>query len=326
MNKTLDLVVTGASGYIGRNFCDTAISKFYKCTPLGRSTQPNYETFTADSIQEGTSILHFGGLSEDSDKIPMEAYVEANIILTKRMWELFVTSKARNFIFLSSIKAFTEKTEESLDKKNQSNDSFSHYGHSKREAEKYLLKSFQELSDEDRKSRNLYILRPCLVYGSNSKGNLKVLFKLANKGIPYPFAAFENQKSFCSLNNLMEVIFQIIAKDTYGNSKVFSVCDDDSVSTNKLIEIAADAVGKKARLIRFPQFIVKQMAALGTLLGLPFNKFVLDKLTSSLQVSNKELLDYLDWDNMPFQTSLELKKAFVQLKEDHINSPSFTGN
>lgn len=305
------VLVTGASGYIGRNFLRVSGLKGFKCISLGRSTSPNYDNVTTNFIGRVGSVLHLAGISEDSLSISVQDYEKANVLLTKRMWELFISSNAKNFIYLSSIKALSEGEEHDSEGQSGPNNTSSSYGKSKLEAENFLLKAFRELPEELRANRNLYIIRPCLVYGNDSKGNLKSLFKLVKKGIPYPLAAYENEKSFCSLNNLLEVIFQLINKDCQGVSKVFSVCDDGSISTNELLVLAARAADKKVRLINVPKFLVESVAKLGTVLKLPFNWFILNKLISSQRISNQELLDFLEWENMPYSGEAELIKLWT---------------
>jgi nucleoside-diphosphate-sugar epimerase len=71
-----------------------------------------------------------------------------------------------------------------------------HYGKSKLMAEEYILS--QPLSV----GKSYYILRPCMIHGPGNKGNLNLLYQIVQKGIPYPLAAFENKRSFLSIENL----------------------------------------------------------------------------------------------------------------------------
>ena len=70
-----------------------------------------------------------------------------------------------------------------------------HYGISKLQAENYILD--QKLPE----GKRVYILRPCMIHGPGNKGNLNLLYTLVKKGFPWPLGAFENQRSFLSIDN-----------------------------------------------------------------------------------------------------------------------------
>ncbi len=44
--------------------------------------------------------------------------------------------------------------------------------------------------------KRVFIIRPCMIHGYGNKGNLNLLYKVVEKGIPWPLADFENQRSF----------------------------------------------------------------------------------------------------------------------------------
>ena len=52
-----------------------------------------------------------------------------------------------------------------------------------------------------------------MIHGPGNKGNLILLYNVIKKGIPYPLGAFENRRSFTSVDNLCFVISQLIEKD-----------------------------------------------------------------------------------------------------------------
>ena len=80
------------------------------------------------------------------------------------------------------------------------------YGESKIAAENYILGRLK--AEDGRLKANLYdgkdvyILRPCMIHGPGNKGNLNLLYNVVRKGIPWPLGAFENRRSFTSIDNL----------------------------------------------------------------------------------------------------------------------------
>ena len=61
--------------------------------------------------------------------------------------------------------------------------------------------------------KQVYILRPCMIHGSGNKGNLNLLYNVVRKGIPWPLGAFENRRSFTSIDNLCYVVEGLLTKE-----------------------------------------------------------------------------------------------------------------
>src|SRR5690606_13707847 len=124
-----------------------------------------------------------------------KTFYDLNYELPRKLFSLFLKSKARIFIHISSIAAIEEvESKEFLIEGSRSN-SISWYGKSKRKAEDWLLE--QKLPVE----KKIIILRPPMIHGPDDKGNLQLLYKIISKGIPYPLASFENKRSFLSIEN-----------------------------------------------------------------------------------------------------------------------------
>lgn len=308
METTEEVLVTGASGYIGQSFCNSAYSRGYKCVPLGRSTSPDYESISDTNIKAVTAFLHLGGISEDSTKITWEEYQTANIALTRRVWHLFMKSAARSFIFMSSVKAVVRKNSGVLQDGN-CGEPAGLYGKSKFEAEKYLKKSFDSLTLKQKMKKQLIILRPGMIYGPSMKGNLKRLCHLAQSGLPFPFGAYRNKRSMLSIRNLEAVIFHLLEQNTSGERKTFFVVDDDPISTREVWEVAARIAERKVKIWNISPGLIGRFTSLGDLFQLPFNSVILEKIIGDEEISNMELLRYLAWNNMPFKVENEIELA-----------------
>ena len=89
------------------------------------------------------------------------------------------------------------------------------------------------------------------------------------------------------------------ARSASGPYQVFALCDDEAVGTNRLIELIAEAMGKKARLWRLPKGLMRFMARVGDFLHLPLNTERLGKLVEDNVVDNSPLLRALGWESMP---------------------------
>ena len=89
----------------------------------------------------------------------------------------------------------------------------------------------------DVSDKKIYILRPNMIHGPEKKGNMNLLFKIQQTGLPWPLGAFENKRSFCSVDNLLFVVQQLIEKDI--EPGIYQVADDEALSTNELIRLMA---------------------------------------------------------------------------------------
>ena len=117
--------------------------------------------------------------------------------------------------------------------------------------------------------KKIYILRPCMIHGPGNKGNLNLLFKIQQKGLPWPLGAYENKRSFCSIDNLLFVIQQLIDQNI--EPGIYQVADDEALSTNELIKIMAAAQNRNAKIWHIPAGIIDTFARFGGFVKLPLN-------------------------------------------------------
>ncbi len=160
--------------------------------------------------------------------------------------------------------------------------------------------------------KRVYILRPCMIHGPGNKGNLNLLYKVVKKGIPWPLGAFENKRTFCSIDNLIYVVRQLIVRDI--EPGIYQVADDLSLSTNALIRIMADSLHQKAKIWSVPVGLIKALARAGDYLHLPLNSERLKKLTESYVVSNQKLKNALGISGMPVSAEDGLRKTFQSFR------------
>jgi len=213
-----------------------------------------------------------------------QEYYYVNTEFTKEVFDSFLNSDAKTFIFLSSVKA-AGNYPEILTEEIEANPT-TVYGKSKLFAENYILsKSLPE-------NKRVYILRPTMIHGPGNKGNLNLLYKVVSKGFPWPLGSFENLRSFCSISNLNFVFRELIYRDDI-KSGIYNVCDDRPISTIELIEIISDVLAVRTRIWKLPKVLIAYLANVGDILQLPLNSERLEKLTESAVVSNLKLVEAL---------------------------------
>jgi nucleoside-diphosphate-sugar epimerase len=285
MNKVL---ITGASGFVGKNLVKYFLQKEIETLSHSRSQGEDYNLIDYEYLdsQNIGVILHLAGKAHDLRKVGnKDEFYEANTKLTKNIFDVFLASKAKIFITLSSVKAVADQVKGDLTEEFNPNP-LTHYGKSKLKAEKYIF------SKPIPQGKRVYILRPCMIHGHGNKGNLNLLYKLVIIGFPWPLAAFDNKRSYCGIDNLCFIIKELIERNDIP-SGIYNVADDDPVSTNDLIQWIAEAQGKRPVLLSLPKVLIKVLAQIGDNFSMPFNSEKLQKLTDSYIVSNKKIKQLL---------------------------------
>ncbi len=229
-----------------------------------------------------STIIHLAGKAHDLKKTSnKDKYYEDNTELTKCIYDAYLASDTKVFITLSSVKAVADHVNDELYEDHIANP-ITHYGKSKLLAEQYIL------SKGVLEGKRFYILRPCMIYGPGNKGNLNLLFKFVSKGIPWPLGAYENKRSFCSVDNLMFIIKELIERDDIP-SGIYNVADDIPLSTNEIISILAKSQNRNPKIWKVSKILIQFIAKIGNLFKLPLNEDRLEKLTNSYIVSNKKI-------------------------------------
>lgn len=307
----MNILITGIHGFVGSNLVAALQAKhsIYGMDIIIPDKGGVIKTFSwneLDSLPEIDVVIHLAGKAHDTkNQTNAQVYFDINTGLTQKIYDWFQKSNASKFIFFSSVKAAADKVEGEVLTEEVIPSPKGPYGESKIAAEKYLLLSQEpRAKSQDKKT---YILRPCMIHGPGNKGNLNLLYNVVKKGIPYPLGAFENRRSFCSVDNLSFVISQFIEKEIVGG--IYNVGDDESLSTNELISLMAGIMGKPDRIWKWNKRLVQLAAKAGTVLHLPLNTERLHKLTENYVVSNAKLKQALGIEKMPARAEEGFRKT-----------------
>ena len=152
-----------------------------------------------------------------------------------------------------------------------------------------------------------------MIHGPGNKGNLNLLYSVVSKGIPWPLGAFENRRTFTSIDNLTFVISGLITRDV--PSGIYNMGDDEALSTNELIEVICESLGKKARIWKLSKRLMSGVAMVGGWFHLPLNPERLRKLTESYISSNAKIKAALGIEKMPVEARDGLRKTLDAFKE-----------
>lgn len=309
----MKVLVTGVHGFVGNNLVVYLASKnvIYGLDIIAPNKEGVEKTFSwdyldkEDGIPEVDVIIHLAGKAHDTkNQSAAEVYFKVNTELTKKIYDYFLKSKAKKFIFFSSVKAAADRVEGEYVDENVVPSPKGPYGESKIAAEEYIRKK----EDVRRKNnQETYILRPCMIHGPGNKGNLNLLYGFVSKGIPWPLGAFENKRTFTSIDNLCYIINGLLTKDI--ESGIYNINDDEAISTNELIGIICEALGKQAQIWRIPRGLMECVAKIGGALHLPLNPERLQKLTENYVSSNAKIKKALGIEKLPVRAKDGLTKT-----------------
>lgn len=301
----MNINILGANGFIGKQLV-SYLSKVYSVNPVSlRDIDWRKKLCDSDVWINlvGKAHDHKGNASEVD-------YYYSNFELVKEVFYNFIKSDAKILIHISSLAALEELESSKPLEEDDISKPQSFYGKSKRKAEEWLL--MQSLPSEKR----VFIIRPPMVHGPGDKGNLRMLYKMISKEIPYPLASFKNERSFISIDNFNFYIKRIISNNEMLESGIYHIADNESVSTNEIVEIIKSTGNLKTVNLKIPPFIIKSVARIGDFFPLPLNTLKLKKLTSSLLLSNKKIKDALKIEDLPLTALEGLKKTISSFKNN----------
>lgn len=267
----MKILITGSNGFVGTNLRRFLESRGHQCVTLDiRDADYDWTEFAKIPFESCDAIVHLAGKAHDLRKVASEqSYFDINVGLTEKIFNASI-GKVPRFVYFSSSKASADGNA---------------YGRSKLAAEQFL-------------DGRAIVLRPAMIHGPGNKGNLNLLWGIARRGLPWPLAAFENKRSFTSVGNICAAVEALCER---GENGVYPIADDEMLSTNRLIELIAEACGKKAKLWRIPKGLMRFAAKVGDVFRLPLNTERIGKLTEDSFVDNSLLKAKLGWTQMPIR-------------------------
>ncbi|WP_312340388.1 NAD-dependent epimerase/dehydratase family protein [Sphingobacterium sp.] len=299
------LVLGGSNGFLGSHL-KKKLKEPIQCEFVSmRNLNWSKESFPTDCI-----INLVGKAHDFTGKATEEDFFFANFELAKKAFHMFISSQAKLFIHISSLAAIEEVESAKSLSENATYNAISAYGRSKQAAEEWLMS--QQLPAD----KKLIVLRPPMVHGAGDKGNLKLLFAIVSKGIPYPLVRFKNKRSFLSVDNFCFFIEQILLQNEKLSSGIYHLSDDETLSSNEIVKIMKQETGLKIPCFPLPKRIISFLSKLGDhTRAFPLNTWRLKKLTSNLVVSNKKIKVALAIERLPKTAKEGLRDTIRSLKK-----------
>jgi nucleoside-diphosphate-sugar epimerase len=294
------ILVTGASGFVGRALCAEMVTRGMIVRGITRSPcelSEGVERIVAGNfsnnidrqnvLTDSSIVIHLAARVHVTDEVagdPLSKFRQVNVQETLSLARQAAVAGTRRFLFISSIKVNGEATQ--LGHPFLADDEVAPsgaYGISKMEAEEGLLALSAETGME------VVIIRPPLVYGAGVKANFAAMMRWLQRGVPLPLGAIHNQRSLVALDNLIDLIITCVEHPAAAG-QIFLVSDGEDVSTTELLNRMGQAMGHPARLIRAPATVLRLTAAI---VG---QQDVIHRLCNSLQIDMGKTRCMLGWD------------------------------
>jgi nucleoside-diphosphate-sugar epimerase len=300
----MNILLTGASGFVGRvlyrkllelNYNLTCVfrerwrkdiveSEFADCTPFF-SDDMDGKTIWSICLKNIDQVVHLAALAHvvtRADADLHQRFLAVNHEATKNLAVQAARQGVKRFVFISSITVNGNANISGPFCETHPLHPCTSYAIAKFEAEKTL----RCISAES--GMDVVILRPPLVYGPHVKANFLKLLHFVCHGIPLPFGAVHNKRSFMGIKNLVDAICLCISHEKAGN-QTFMVSDCQDLSTRQLIEKIAAAMGRRPRLFPLPENLMK------TIFSIAGQHNIYERLWGSLQADTSKIQKCLGW-------------------------------
>jgi nucleoside-diphosphate-sugar epimerase len=250
------VLVTGASGFIGRPLCNTLAASGYTVRAALRERRaaglvPGVEIVRlpdlagpvdwAPLLSGIDAVVHLAAIAHAGRAVADAAYEKVNHQATAAFARAAAAANVRRFVFVSSIGAQSAATADHTLTEDEEPRPAKVYGQAKLAAESAVRAANVPYT----------ILRPMLVYGPDPKGNIARLKWLADLPLPLPFASLTAPRSLLALDNLIEAI-RFALEDERAANETFIVADAETISVAEIVTILRETSGRRAALVPVP--------------------------------------------------------------------------
>lgn len=299
----MTVLVTGASGFVGRHLVAELLRNSYGVRVVARMDGPpappssgvefvklsgiGYSPADWEEAVSGCKVVvHLAArvhVGHETHGDPDNSFRLTNVCLTAACAAAAAGAGVERFVFMSTIGVHGGASGDRPFHAGSDIAPHTPYASSKAEAERVLAEVV------DGTGMSLTVLRPPLVYGSGAPGNFGALARAVARGCPLPFARVtSNRRSFVAVDNLVDLIVCCAYHPAAAN-QTFLVSDGFDLSTYDLLSRMGSAMGYPARLLPAPIWLLSLGAKLSG------KREMFQSLCGSLQVDMGKTRELLGW-------------------------------
>ena len=254
------VLITGAGSYVGESVRAYILKKHSDQFQID-AVDTMGDNWKAADYSQYDVVFHVAGIAHVNADPKLESlYYKVNRDLTIEIARHAQEAGVKQFIFMSSQIVFHEsqslKTEVLTADTEPNPNGF--YGDSKLQAENGLKALHKEGGQ-----MKMCILRPCMIYGPNAKGNFPRLAKLGRR--VHVFPAWHNKRSMLYIDNLAEFVLQAIIREVEGT---FYPQNRELADTVEIVRFFAREAGHRVWITR----LLNPFVWLGSFMLQPINK------------------------------------------------------
>lgn len=270
MNKET-AVITGANGFVGSHLVDFLLQKNVKIKCIVRKSSDlkwlenknveldfcglNDVNLLSKSFENASYIFHIAGTVKANNQAGFDY---GNIQLTEHVLKASVASKnsLKKIVITSSLAAAGPSGIGAPHTEKVVCNPVSEYGKSKLKQEVLAERYFKDLP--------IVIARPPVVYGERDTEVLE-FFQAVNKGIIPMAGTKEKYLSTIYVKDLVEGLWQMAVSEQH--SEVYFLSGIEEMNWTEFGQVAAKVLGKQARKLKIPHFVIKSLAFGGEIVG-----------------------------------------------------------
>lgn len=272
------VLVTGGSGYVGSVLCSQLKACGCHVTALARQSRSGvWDEFLSvdltqplgqDLFSGFDTVFHLAGKAHAIAETPADAasYDPEIVGATQHVITACREGGVTRLVYVSSIKAMGESSNGCQVESDQTPPT-TPYGLAKLRAEQLIGTFAQE------RSCAATIVRPTLVYGPQSPGNIsKMIRAIAKRRFP-PIQYSSNRRSMVHVQDLARALI-LAATKSAAVGETFIVSDGHGYSIGEIYQTIRDALGTGRPSASVPRWLLVMCGRLGDLIGMVIGRRV----------------------------------------------------
>ena len=260
------ILVTGASGYIGRNVCDYLSNLGHDVIAVSRNSLeqnikaqkvvvPDFRSADWTGILSNIDIIiHCAGLAHNRSA-DLRKFLEANVESTRPLVKASLQMGVGTFVLISSVAVYGNQSVAGCINAATPVKPTDSNGKTKLICEEVIRSKLSSTNT------TTLILRVPMIYGANCPGNFAKLFSISNTNLPLPFKGAYANRHYLNIKNLCSAVAHCLPAKRHG-SGTYLIADQYPTNLADLAKSIRCSLKKNSNLFYVPSPIMKSILAI----------------------------------------------------------------